>query len=83
MRITTATFGLSVLSFAAGLVWLAVASLILAWPIELLWNWLIPGLFGVGSITYWQAFGLEVLVTVLFKADITFGLKTKKKEWED
>ena len=31
-----------------------------------LWNWLLPGLFGWRSITFWQALGLLVLCRILF-----------------
>jgi len=31
-----------------------------------LWNWLIPAIFGLGEITYWQAFGIVVLAKLLF-----------------
>jgi len=31
-----------------------------------LWNWLMPTLFGLHGITYWQALGLLVLCKILF-----------------
>ena len=31
-----------------------------------LWNWLMPGLFGLKLISYWQAMGLLVLSKILF-----------------
>jgi hypothetical protein len=31
-----------------------------------LWNWLAPGVFGLHTITYWQAFGLLILSKILF-----------------
>jgi hypothetical protein len=31
-----------------------------------LWNWLLPGLFGIAVIGYWQAFGLVILARILF-----------------
>lgn len=31
-----------------------------------LWNWLLPGLFGWPSITFWQALGLLALCRILF-----------------
>lgn len=34
--------------------------------VMLLWNWLLPGLFGLHSITYWQALGLFILSRILF-----------------
>ena len=32
----------------------------------LLWNWLMPGIFGLPGITIWQAFGLAFLCGLLF-----------------
>ena len=31
-----------------------------------LWNWLMPGLFGLHLITFWQAVGILVLSKILF-----------------
>jgi hypothetical protein len=33
----------------------------------LLWNWLMPNIFGLPEITFWQAIGLNLLSTILFK----------------
>ena len=34
--------------------------------VMLLWNWLMPVLFGLGVINYWQAFGIIVLARLIF-----------------
>ena len=31
-----------------------------------LWNWLLPALFHVGAITFWQALGILILSKILF-----------------
>lgn len=31
-----------------------------------LWNWLMPDLFGITTITYWQAIGIFLLAKILF-----------------
>jgi hypothetical protein len=31
-----------------------------------LWNWLMPAIFGLHAITYWQALGILVLSKILF-----------------
>lgn len=31
-----------------------------------LWNWLMPAIFGLGLITYWQAVGLFILAKIIF-----------------
>ncbi len=35
--------------------------------VMLLWNWLMPAIFGLGTISYWQAWGLVLLAHILFK----------------
>ena len=39
--------------------------------VMLLWNWLVPEIFGLGTITYLQGWGLCVLCAFLFKNSIT------------
>jgi len=34
--------------------------------VKLLWNWLLPSLFGWRMITFWQAFALLALCRILF-----------------
>ena len=34
--------------------------------VRLLWNWLLPPLFGWRQITFWQALGLLALCRILF-----------------
>jgi hypothetical protein len=34
--------------------------------VEWLWNWLVPGIFGLPRIDFWQAWGLLVLSGMLF-----------------
>ncbi len=36
------------------------------WFVQLLWNWLMPSLFGLKEIGYWQGFGIIVLAKILF-----------------
>jgi len=42
-------------------------SLLFAWPFMLLWNWLMPMIFGLTTLTFWQAFGLMLLCEFMFK----------------
>lgn len=52
----------------AGFALLAVAAAFLfGWVVMLLWNWLIPDIFGLKRISYWQAWGLFILSSILFK----------------
>lgn len=40
--------------------------------VQLLWNWLLPPLFGWRQLTFWQALGILVLSRILFGG---FGLR--------
>jgi hypothetical protein len=51
-----------------GVVLATLFALAFGWLVRLLWNWLMPELFGLGEITYWQAFGIVVLAKILFGA---------------
>jgi hypothetical protein len=39
----------------------------LIWAVMGLWNWLLPTIFAVRAITYWQALGLLLLSWILFR----------------
>ena len=56
---------------------LAVWSLILAWPFQLLWNWLVPTILGLGKISFLQAFGFKLLLGLIF-GRVSFN-ETRKK----
>lgn len=54
-----AFFGVLIIAF--------LLDLLLAWPFMLLWNWLMPMIFGLTTLTFWQSFGLMLLASFLFK----------------
>ena len=39
----------------------------LVWAVSALWNGLMPAIFGLRTITYWQALGLMALSWILFR----------------
>jgi uncharacterized membrane protein len=47
-------------------VFAALAIVVFGFVVMSLWNWLMPGLFGLRLITFWQALGLLVLFKILF-----------------
>ena len=47
---------------------IALVCIILALPVQLLWNWLIPEIFGLKTITFYQALGLTFLSHLLFSS---------------
>lgn len=61
---------------------LAFVALIALFPLAvmLLWNWLMPAIFGVGAISYWEAFGLKILCELFFKTKVNLKISTKKEE---
>lgn len=50
--------------------------------VKALWNWLMPELFGLKEISYWQAWGLVVLSHILIKPGYggNGGGKSKEKK---
>lgn len=44
-----------------------VLGLLMALPVYYLWNWLMPVIFGLTEITFWQAPGISILSRILFK----------------
>ena len=49
------------------------------WVVMLLWNWLMPEIFGLKQISYWQGWGLLVLSSILFKGFPTGGSDSGKR----
>jgi hypothetical protein len=47
-------------------VFAALAVTVFSFVVMGLWNWLVPGVFGGHTITFWQALGLLILSKVLF-----------------
>lgn len=44
---------------------------IISLPVMLLWDWLMPTIFGLPEITWFQAWGLTALCSLLFKSHMT------------
>jgi hypothetical protein len=44
----------------------ALAAFLFGFAVMGLWNWLMPELFGLKAVGYWQAWGLLVLSWILF-----------------
>lgn len=54
------------------LIWVAITTL----PVQILWNLLVPEIFGLTKLGFWQTFGLLVLIQLMFNS----GKTDKKKE---
>ena len=55
-----------------------IVGMFLSIPLCLLWNWLMPHIFGLPTINILEAFGLSALITFLNPTAINFN-KPKKK----
>ena len=58
-----------------GLALVAALAFLFGFFVMLLWNWLMPAIFGLGEITYWQGWGLVILAHILFKSGPFNGKK--------
>jgi hypothetical protein len=57
----------------AGAVSIAIFfGLLVSLPVMLLWDWLMPTLFHLPTITWPQAWGLMILCALLFKTSVSF-----------
>lgn len=68
--------GETVLVFIGLILVLIVLIIIEGWIVASLWNWLMPTIFGLTTITTWQGVGILTLCNLLFKSDITYTKKS-------
>lgn len=57
----------STISIISALLATILVAFLFGWFVMLLWNWLMPVIFGLTTIGYWQAWGLLMLGGFLFK----------------
>ena len=58
------------LAYISGAIGLIVfLALLFTLPLLWLWNWLMPAIFGLTKITFWQALGLSFLAHILFRSE--------------
>lgn len=61
-----------------------LAGAVFGWAVAWLWNWLMPALFGLGTISFWQALGLFVLGKLLFGGFRGFhGHREHHRRWHE
>lgn len=44
---------------------IVLLAILMALPTMWLWNWLMPTIFGLTKITFWQALGINLLTGIL------------------
>lgn len=49
---------------------IALTILLFGLPTMILWNWLMPIIFDLPEITFWQACGLQILISLLLAPSI-------------
>lgn len=59
--------------FVVGIALIVFLSFLLALPVMLLWDAVIPSIFKLPEITWLQAWGLNLLCGLLFKSNIKNG----------
>ncbi len=43
-----------------------LVGMVMAWPLMWIWNWMMPDLFDLPTITYWQAFWGSFMAKLIF-----------------
>ena len=76
---SSAAVAMAILTFLGSILLSGLLYLVLAWPVSLLWNWLMPEVFGLPILSYWQAAGLIMLLNLLLNINFSFGAKTSSE----
>jgi hypothetical protein len=69
-----------------GVVLAAALALLFGLLVMVLWNWIMPEVFGLPPLTYWQSWGIVLLAHILFKAGghrDQNHRRTRDEEWKD
>lgn len=72
-----------------GVILAAVLAFLFGLVVMALWNWLMPEIFGIRAISYWEAWGMVLLAHILFKAGrwgdhgSTRHDRAREDEWKD
>ena len=64
-----------------GIIFMLLFALLIGYVVMLLWNWLMPMIFGLGTLSFWEAVGLLILAKLFFGGlgSGDFGRRSKKK----
>ena len=73
--------GLAILAIIAVMIfaiaWTFGMMCLQSWIVMLLWNWVAVGLFGAPALSFWVAFGLRWLCSLLFKSKLTVNKESE------
>lgn len=56
-------------------IFVTVIGFLLVWPLVWMWNFVMPDVFGLPEITYWQMFCLYMLIQCLFRLNVSVNHK--------
>jgi len=55
------------INLVVGILFIGLSSLIvMGAPLMYLWNWIVPSIFGLRYITFWEAIGLNMIAHIIF-----------------
>lgn len=75
--------GLKIAGFVVlGVIGVTVFALAFGWLVMILWNWLMPAIFHLGEITYWEGFGLVILGKLIFGGIGAHGPGRSRGPWK-
>ena len=74
---TRFTIGAAALMGGIGLI--IFGCMLYSLPVYLLWNWVVPTIFGLSEITIWQSLGITLLSRFLFAADKSHEIWKEQK----
>jgi hypothetical protein len=60
-----------------------IIGMILSIPLCLLWNWLMPHVFGLPTLSLIETFGLSILISLLSPRKIDLGKKEKPNKIDE
>ena len=77
--IVSPTLGILLIS----IVMFFIIGMILSIPLCLLWNWLMPHVFGLPTLSLIETFGLSILISLLSPRKIDLGKKEKPNKIDE
>jgi hypothetical protein len=55
------------INLVVGILFIGLSSLIIMGaPLMYVWNWIVPSIFGLRYITFWEAIGLNMIAHIIF-----------------
>ena len=72
-------FTISIAAIMGGIGLIIFGCMLYSLPVYLLWNWVVPTIFGLSEITIWQSLGITLLSRFLFAADKSHEIWKEQK----